>query len=88
MKHIQLEKTIRLVASKSGKYKTILYTSSVTYIVVTRVNYLSAMLWIEYVNNIIKSNPKLQIDTFKKPNWLIMMKSYRRDFLNDILNKL
>lgn len=84
MKNSQLEKTIRLVASKSGLYKTILHSSDFTYNVVTRVNYLTALLWIEHTNTIIKSKSELNLDLFKKPNWLVMLKTYRRDFINKL----
>lgn len=86
----QLTKTIQLVHSKSGHYKTVVYSSEILYNVVTRVNYLTVLLWIEYANSIIidynKTSEK-KIETFKKPNWLIMIKSYRRDFINKLLTK-
>jgi len=84
MENTQLEKTIRLVHSKSGYYKTTLHNSDLMYNVVTRVNYLTVLLWIEFINPLIKeynlSNPDKKIELFTKPNWLVMIKSYRRDF--------
>ena len=79
----QLEKTIRLVHSKSGLYKTILHTSANFYLVVTRVNYMTANLWLNHYNSI-------QLDKTKrisKVNWLVMLKSYRRDKLNELINQ-
>ena len=84
----QLTKHIRLVHSKSGLYKTTLKSSELYYNVVTRVNYLTALLWMDYINSILKSNPKIEYEPFKKVNWLIMIKSYRRDFKNRILKQI
>lgn len=80
MENTQLEKTIRLIHSKSGHHKTVLHSSDLMYNVVTRVNYMTILLWIEYINTIIKSKPELKLEPFTKPNWLVMIKSYRRDF--------
>lgn len=87
MEKKQITKTIELVHSKSGQYKTTLFTNHLFYQVVTRVNYLTALLWIEHVNSIIKVNPQLQLDLFTKPNWLVMIKSYRNDFLYNLYLK-
>ena len=88
----QLTKTIQLVHSKSGHYKTTLFINPLFYQVVTRVSYLTALLWIEYINPIIKQyntlNPDKKIELFTKPNWLVMIKSYRRDFVSKINGKL
>lgn len=85
----QLTKHIQLIHSKSGHYKTTLYSANPLYYnVVTRVNYLTALLWMDYINSILKSNPKLDYEPFKKVNWLIMIKSYRRDFKTRILKQI
>ena len=87
----QLTKTIQLVHSKSGQYKTVLYSSETLYNIVTKVNYLTVLLWMEYANLIITKYNKTsekKIELFKKPNWLIMIKSYRRDFITNLLDKM
>ena len=80
----QLKKTISLVASKNFDYKTIIRGSSDhLYLVVTRVNFMTASLWLERRNKIVDNglggNHKGFIELSKKPNWLVMTKSFRAD---------
>jgi len=74
----QLTRHIQLIHSKSGQYKTVLNTNETLYNVVTRVNYLTAILWIEYINKIIKVKNHPNILPIPKINWMYMIKSYRR----------
>jgi len=83
-----LKKHIQLTHSKNGHHKTTLTISDTLYSVVTRVNFLSTKLWIDHVNSIIKSNKDLKIDPITKINWLVLLKSYRRDFQRNLEEKI
>ena len=48
------------------------------YHVVTRVNYNTTLLWLEWRNKIAKSKPELKLEQIQKPDWLIRSKWYRR----------
>lgn len=78
----QLEKTIRLVHSKSGQYKTVLYTSHNMYQVVTRVNFMTVSMWLVHYNASVIDKTKI----IPKINWLVMLKSYRRQKDNELKN--
>ncbi len=84
----QLKRHIELVHSKVGQYKTILETSDIYYIVVTKVNFSTTKLWVEYINSIIKNNPKARVDSITKINWLVLLKSYRKDFQKNLIEKI
>ncbi len=84
----QLKRHIELVHSKVGQYKTILETSDIYYIVVTKVNFSTTKLWAEYINSVIKSNPKVKQEPITKINWLVLLKSYRRDFKKNLITKI
>ena len=89
MKKDDLTKHIELVNSKGGHYKTVLYTSNIYYLIVTKVNFLTVKLWVDYINELIKNNPTTpKTEPINKINWLIMVKSYRRDFENNLINKI
>lgn len=83
----ELESHIRVVHAASGHHKTILITGPRLYQVATRVNYLTISLWRNHVNGLIKSN-KLAVDPINRISWLVMQKKYRKEFLNEILNKI
>ncbi len=87
-KNYQLKRHIELVHSKVGQHKTILETSDIYYAVVTKVNFSTTKLWVEYINSIIKSNPKAKVDSITKINWLVLLKSYRRDFKKNLIEKI
>lgn len=82
----QLERTIRCMHSKSDQYKTILITSPHLYLVVTRVNYLTAKLWIEWRNSVVKEDKQNPESPLRRTiSWLTMNKHYRREETNRIL---
>jgi hypothetical protein len=83
-----LKRHIQLAHIKNGHYKTTLPVSDTLYSVVTRVNYLTAKIWFDHVNSIIRSNKALKIEPLNKINWLVMLKSYRRDFQRNLEEKL
>lgn len=83
-----LKKHIQLAHSKNGHYKTTLPISDTLYSVVTRVNYHTAKIWFDHVNSIIKSNKALKLEPLNKINWLVMLKSYRRDFQRNLEEKI
>ncbi len=87
-KNYQLKRHIELIHSKAGQYKTILETSDIYYIVVTKVNFSTTKLWVEYINGVIKSNHKIKQEPITKINWLVLLKSYRRDFKKNLLTKI
>lgn len=80
----QLKKTISLVASKNFEYKTaIIGSKPYLYLVVTKVNFLTASLWLNKRNELVKNNSggnhKGFIELPNKPNWLVMTASFRRE---------
>jgi hypothetical protein len=78
MDNKQLKKSIQLIHSKNGDYKTVISGSEKhLYLVVTRVNYLTACLWL---NEVKKEKTKIELPA--KPNWLVMNRSFRREFKN------
>lgn len=85
-----LKKHIELIYSKSNQYKTIIYNQEnpLYYNVVTKVTYLTNLLWIDYINNLIKLNPQLKIEKINKVNWLTLNKQYRRNLEKQLKNKL
>lgn len=83
-----LKKHIQLTHSKNGHHKTTLVVSDKLYSVVTRVNFLTVKLLVDHVNQIVKSNKELKLDPITKINWLVMLKSYRRDFQRNLEEKL
>ncbi len=82
---IQLEKCIRLTASKSDQYKTILVISPTMYQVVTRVNHHTTKIWLELAKE--KAKVRLDIELPNKINWLIATKYYRRKIEDKLNNK-
>lgn len=83
-----LKTHIQLVHSKNGHYKTTLAVSDTLYSVVTRVNYHTAKIWFDYVNSMIKGNKSLKLEPLNKINWLVMTKSFRRDFQRNLEEKI
>lgn len=74
----QLKKTISVIHSKNNEYKTAIQGSEPhLHLVATRVNYLTASLWLNEVKK-LKTNKTEQLP--QKPNWLVMVKSFRREF--------
>ena len=77
----QLKQHIELINSKSGLYKTILYSENPLYYnVVTKVNYNVVKLWLENYNSKAK-------EPINKINWLVIIKSYRRQLDKELLNQ-
>jgi hypothetical protein len=88
-KNYQLKKHIELTHSKTGHHKTIIETSDTVYLVVTKVSFSTIKLWVEHINEIIKSNPTLpKTEPITKINWLILLKGYRREFKKNLLTKI
>ena len=60
-------------------YKTAIPEGDIYFYIVTRVNYLTASLWMQYrnakVNDRRKGFVELPVD---KPNWLVMTRNFRR----------
>ncbi len=82
--NVLLKRHIELLYSKNFQYKTTLEGSEPhLYLVVTRVNYLTACLWLEQRNKIVSNgksgNYKGFVDLPAKPNWLVMTASFRRE---------
>lgn len=82
----QLKRHIELVHSKNehNNYKTILVTAPHLYIVVTRVNYSTAKLWIEWRNSIVKENAKYESPIKRKITWLTMNRQWRLEQSKEI----
>lgn len=84
---ITVKDHVKLIHSKGGQYKTTLKTSDTMYLVVTRVNYLVIKLWVDYINEVINDNPTTpKTELITKINWLVMLKSYRRELENKLKN--
>jgi len=69
------------------KYKTAIQGSEHNlYMIVTRVNHLTASLWLDYRNKLVNKNKDFM--TLKdKPNWLVMCRNFRRR-QDEEINKL
>lgn len=63
-----------------GEYKTAI-TGEIPYThkIVTRVNFLTAYLWLEHFKSKWGKNNIGEFELTKKPNWIIMYKRYRRE---------
>lgn len=66
--------------------KSILVTGKCLYMVVTRVNYSTAKLWLEVRNRRIKELGLTHMDIYQKPNWLCKQGWFRRN-QDKILNE-
>ncbi len=89
--NVVLKRHIELVASKNGLYKTTLIISPTLYRVVTKVNHLSFTLWLQNAQEKLKKLPRNQTEALSdllKINWLIRIKSQRRDIDKRIAEKL
>jgi hypothetical protein len=76
----QLKKSVQMIHSKNYEYKTAIKGSKPhLYLVVTRVNYITAQLWLNNRHKVVKMPQKGFIELPTKPNWLVMAKSFRRD---------
>lgn len=88
----ELESCIRCMHESAGQKKTILLTRKYLYLVVTRVNYLSAVLWKEHMNKIIAQYPKLKQKQkwapIQKIGWLESSKKYRREYHERLLKEI
>lgn len=60
-------------------YKTAILEEPPLYKIVTRVNYLTACLWMKWRNDQVNDGRKgfVQLPT-DKPNWLVMTRNFRR----------
>ncbi len=85
----ELDSHIKCFYAYNKQRKTILINQEKPhfYNVVTRVNYLSTMLWIEHVNALIKTLAKDKFEP-KRFGWLAEQKNYRREFLNKVNNSI
>ena len=61
-----------------GLYKTVILWEKPLYSVVTRVNYSTACLWLEWRNKQVNDGRKGFVQLPNKPNWLVMVRSFRR----------
>lgn len=61
-----------------GQYKTAILWEKPLYSVVTRVNYLTALLWLEWRNKQVNDGRKGFVVLPNKPNWLVMVRTFRR----------
>lgn len=61
-----------------GQYKTAILEEPPLYSVVTRVNYLTACLWLQYRNAKVNDGRKGFVELPNKPNWLVMVRNFRR----------
>lgn len=61
------------------KYKTAIPDENpIFYHVVTKVNYLTACLWLQYRNAKVNDGRKGFVQLPDKPNWLVMVRNFRR----------
>jgi hypothetical protein len=76
----QIKRTIAVTHSKNMEYKTAIRGSADHfYLVVTRVNYLTAQLWLDRRHKIITGITKGFTELPKKPHWLVMNRHFRRE---------
>lgn len=59
-------------------YKTAILEEPPLYSIVTRVNYLTASLWLKYRNDKVNDKRKGFVYLPDKPNWLVMVGNFRR----------
>lgn len=62
------------------KFKTAIIGREIphTYDVVTKVNYLTASLWLKVRNEKVNDGRKGFVQLPDKPNWLVMVRNFRR----------
>lgn len=62
------------------KYKTAVYLPETPHLfrIITRVNYLTAQLWLEWRNKQVNDGRKGFVILPDKPNWLVMNRYFRR----------
>ncbi len=75
----QHEMRTHIEAVHKDQFKTILITAPHLYLVVTKVNNLTAKLWIDFINAKIKEMP-IKKEQFKRITWLVSQKKFRREF--------
>lgn len=78
------EKNIQNIKDWARVYYYPLYRTAILgekpylYIIVTRVNYLTACLWLEHRNKKVNDGQKSFVKLPNKPNWLVMVRNFRR----------
>jgi hypothetical protein len=86
----ELESHIRATHAASGYFKTILINQQTPhlYLVVTRVNHLTTLLWKEHLNYILTAHPEIKMDRVGRIGWLETQKQYRRSLQEKIISKI
>jgi len=81
----ELNSHIRCFHASSGNRKTILINREkpILYSVVTRVNFLTTKLWIEYVNEIIKASNQKKIEP-QRFCWLTEQRKYKQNITTEL----
>lgn len=77
----ELDSHIKVTGAASGKRNTILINidNPNLYFVVTRVNYLTTILWIEYINKLVGERFEK-----RKFGWLTEKRSHKKEFTNKV----
>lgn len=88
----ELESCIRCMHASSGQQKTVILTRKHLYLVVTPVNYLTALLWKDHINKLIAQYPQLKqkqkYAPIQKIGWLESSKKYRRQYQQRLLSEI